>query len=68
MNSKPRRYCSLAALTLSFALMGGLIGCAPGQPTVASVDETRIINATTREPGSWLTHGQTYKEQRFSPS
>lgn len=66
MNSKPRRYCSLAALTLSFALMGGLIGCAPGQPTVASVDETRIINATTREPGSWLTHGQTYKEQRFS--
>jgi quinohemoprotein ethanol dehydrogenase len=26
----------------------------------------RII-AAEREPGSWLTHGRTYGEQRFSP-
>ena len=29
------------------------------------VDDARIINAATTEPGSWLTYGQTYKEQRF---
>ena len=30
------------------------------------VDDQRIINAPLAEPGSWLTYGQTYKEQRFS--
>ena len=30
------------------------------------VDDARIINAPNAEPGSWLTYGQTYKEQRFS--
>jgi hypothetical protein len=28
---------------------------------------TRRIIAAEREPGSWLTHGRTYGEQRFSP-
>lgn len=33
---------------------------------VAGVDDQRIINADS-EPGSWLQHGRTYNEQRFSP-
>ncbi len=31
-----------------------------------AVDDDRIIAAAEAEPGSWLTYGQTYKEQRFS--
>ena len=30
------------------------------------VDDERIKRATIDEPGSWLTYGQSYKEQRFS--
>ena len=30
------------------------------------VDETRILAAAEEEPGSWLAHGQTYEELRFS--
>ena len=33
---------------------------------VANVDGARIIGADS-EPGSWLSHGRTYDEQRFSP-
>jgi len=33
---------------------------------VADVDGDRIINADS-EAGSWLSHGRTYDEQRFSP-
>ena len=32
----------------------------------ADVDGNRIVNADS-EPGSWLTHGRTYSEQRYSP-
>lgn len=38
----------------------------PPAPTTAAVDGARII-AADAEPGSWLTHGRTYSEQRFSP-
>jgi len=31
-----------------------------------NIDDARIIAAAQAEPGSWLTYGQTYKEQRFS--
>ena len=30
------------------------------------VDEARLAAAGDAEPGSWLAHGQTYEEQRFS--
>ena len=33
---------------------------------LAAIDTARIINANA-EPGSWLSHGRTYDEQRFSP-
>ena len=38
---------------------------APG-PTAGLVDDQRVINASTAEPGSWLAYGQTFEEQRFS--
>ena len=30
------------------------------------VDDERIMRAASDEPGSWLSYGQNYKEQRFS--
>ncbi len=36
------------------------------QPTVAVVDNARLAGAE-QEPGSWLSHGRTLSEQRFSP-
>ena len=30
------------------------------------VDEARVLAAAEAEPGSWLAHGQTYEELRFS--
>jgi quinohemoprotein ethanol dehydrogenase len=32
----------------------------------AAVNADRLVNADS-EPGSWMTHGRTYSEQRFSP-
>lgn len=32
----------------------------------AAVDTTRLLAADS-EPGSWMAHGRTYSEQRFSP-
>ena len=40
--------------------------CRLSAPEPARSDTQRIIAADT-EPGSWLTHGRTYGEQRFSP-
>ena len=56
------------------ALLCGLIlGCAerPGpesvpQPPAAAVDAQRLVGAD-QEPGSWMSYGRTYSEQRFSP-
>src|SRR5262245_32892893 len=38
----------------------------PGAAKVAAVSGERIA-AADKEPGSWMTHGRTYDEQRFSP-
>ena len=40
-------------------------GQAPA-PKAGMIDDARINNADS-EPGSWLAHGRTYEEQRFSP-
>ena len=60
-------------LVLAGALTIFLAGCARKPETgdtdatgKANVDATRITNAES-EPGSWMTHGRTYSEQRFSP-
>ena len=60
----------MALLSLS------LIGCNPeneadrsgsaARSTSGPVNDERIKRATVDEPGSWLTYGQSYKEQRFS--
>ena len=41
-------------------------GNVPGNTAHAAgnIDDARIIAAADAEPGSWLTYGQTYKEQR----
>lgn len=36
------------------------------EPPPGWVDEARLIAAGKAEPGSWLAHGQTYDELRFS--
>ncbi len=51
-------------LVASSALLAGCGGDPQDQP--GFVDDARIIAATAKEPGSWLTYGQSYKEQRFS--
>ena len=35
-------------------------------PPAAAVDAVRLV-AANDEPGSWMSHGRTYDEQRFSP-
>ncbi len=35
-------------------------------PQTALVDDARVVRAAIAEPGSWLTYGQTFEEQRFS--
>jgi quinohemoprotein ethanol dehydrogenase len=44
----------------------GLVACSSPPSGPAPVDTRRIL-AADAEPGSWLTHGRTYGEQRFSP-
>jgi PQQ-dependent dehydrogenase (methanol/ethanol family) len=55
--------------------LAACIGCRDSQPTAetrlaatkpSDVGSTQIVNAD-QEPGSWLSHGRTYSEQRFSP-
>ena len=53
------------ALTLA-ALLAFAAACDPGASGPGDVDTGRIL-AADDEPGSWLTHGRTYEEQRFSP-
>ena len=54
------RMASVTSAVLSFA------ACSSTPTSPARTDTQRIIAADT-EPGSWLTHGRTYSEQRFSP-
>ena len=63
----------LVLLALMLAACGDRTADQPGSETTpavaiapADVDASRIINAND-EPGSWLSHGRTYDEQRFSP-
>jgi len=41
-------------------------GGAPAGPTPGRVSSQRLLAADS-EPGSWLSHGRTYDEQRYSP-
>jgi PQQ-dependent dehydrogenase (methanol/ethanol family) len=43
-----------------------LAACSSSSPQPPATGTARILAADS-EPGSWLTHGRTYGEQRFSP-
>src|SRR6478735_6383876 len=65
---------SLKSRLVMGALCVAMAACSPRKQEAvataatgaADVDATRIINADS-EPGSWMSHGRTYSEQRFSP-
>ena len=60
------------------SMVAFLVGCGADAPApepapepdpvvmAGAVDDERIVRAPDVEPGSWLSYGQTYKEQRFS--
>lgn len=59
------------ALILAFASLGalGLSACQGSKEnsgTLRPVTEKRIVEAQAAEPGSWLTVGHTYNEDRYS--
>ena len=56
-----RRALVIAASALVFAA-----NCSVHAADAGDVNDQRIINAPSVEPGSWLSYGQNYKEQRFS--
>jgi quinohemoprotein ethanol dehydrogenase len=57
--------CAFAALDLKSALFARNAGQGAATGS-ANVNGKRIANADS-DPSSWLTHGRTYSEQRFSP-
>src|SRR5262245_12793366 len=65
-----RRVAALGVVALGLALGGcgkPATETAAAPPAAkANVDGARIEQADS-EPGSWLSHGRTYSEQRFSP-
>lgn len=56
----------MAARSLAVLLAATLAACGSESAPSADVDTERILAADS-EPGSWLTHGRGYEEQRFSP-
>ena len=70
MNQQRRRNCLLSAvvITTSALSLASPTAVAERKPAggAANVDGARIANADS-EPGSWMSHGRTYSEQRYSP-
>ncbi|MEM9177586.1 MAG: PQQ-dependent dehydrogenase, methanol/ethanol family [Myxococcota bacterium] len=67
--SAPRLLCFpalAAALALACTPFGPGDGSEPVSKSVAAVGSERLVDAD-REPGSWMSYGRTYSEQRFSP-
>lgn len=65
---------SILRATTGLAVLLTLVACQQHQATDshkamaagANVDGARLVNADA-EPGSWMSHGRTYSEQRYSP-
>ncbi|MDA1075851.1 MAG: hypothetical protein O3A63_13970, partial [Proteobacteria bacterium] len=51
---------------MAVKLLAALIAVILAGPVTANVDAQRIQSADD-EPGSWLTHGRNYAEDRESP-
>jgi quinohemoprotein ethanol dehydrogenase len=70
----PERRIGYVVLASALAVCLGCRGSRPSGSTetisaatkASEVGSAQIIHAD-QEPGSWLTHGRTYSEQRFSP-
>ena len=71
MNKPNRRNVSIIALAIAvpLALGGAVLANAQGGPHAkgaAAVDAARQL-AADKEPGTWMSAGRTYDEQRYSP-
>ena len=77
MHSEHEHKGRLRRILAAIGLCGSLVGCSADDPAhaprasaevgaVGLIDDARIVNHVA-EPGSWLAHGRTYGEQRFSP-
>ena len=64
MTSYPKIGLFLKIVPLFFALICRTIWAA--DIPQGNVTDSRVINSPSDEPGSWLTYGQNFKEQRFS--
>ena len=64
MTSYPKIGLFLKIAPLFFALICKTIWAA--DILQGNVTDSRVINSPSDEPGSWLTYGQNFKEQRFS--
>ena len=64
MTSHPKIGLFLKIAPLFFALICRTIWAA--DIPQGNVTDSRVINSPSDEPGSWLTYGQNFKEQRFS--
>ena len=64
MTSYPKIGLFLKISPLFFALICRTIWAA--DIPQGNVTDSRVINSPSDEPGSWLTYGQNFKEQRFS--
>ena len=64
MTSYPKTGLFLKIAPLFFALICRAIWAA--DIPQGNVTDSRVINSPSDEPGSWLTYGQNFKEQRFS--
>ena len=64
MTSYPKIGLFLKIAPLFFALICRSIWAA--DIPQGNVTDSRVINSPSDEPGSWLTYGQNFKEQRFS--
>ena len=64
--SARRVLAALSVLLLFLAACSGYGDATGTTRTAGNVDDERIVRAAEAEPGSWLTYGQTYREQRFS--
>ncbi|GAC18707.1 PQQ-dependent dehydrogenase, methanol/ethanol family [Paraglaciecola arctica] len=70
-----RTLTSLTSLSFGVILVALIAGCQKIEKTAANIpfpvqyqgiSDQRLVNAAN-EPHNWLSHGRTYKEQRYSP-
>ncbi|MEP5568858.1 MAG: PQQ-dependent dehydrogenase, methanol/ethanol family [Halioglobus sp.] len=61
----PTNFNGALKLSLITLLMAGCAAWAAEKQAPAAVDAKRLLNADN-EPGSWMSYGRNYSEQRFS--